>query len=198
MCSRLYRLAATIAIAASASGCASSYYPLSGEKDSVADKQLIGIWTPIDAGIVVKEETRLKVESKPGSETALLVTPDHPAYKERNWTLRPTKLAKRRFLSINNRTKEGMREKWIIAEYQWTNPDLFRLRILDAKQMRKEVEAGKLNGVVEVDQFPKEGEVPNFSVFLDEKPENLRKYIERNNTAFPDDWLSFKRVKESK
>lgn len=197
MQARFVLLIAALPLIGFSSGCAISLHPLSDEKSSIADKQLIGEWEVSEKD--KDEPDRFKVEPKSDSQVAMLVKNLKAGDKKPPMTLLATKLGKRRYLSLGGRNEERNRLEWLIAEYDWRNKDSFRMRLLNPKRVRQEVEAGRIKGHVEereqADDDGEPGAEGTAVIWIEESTNDLRSFLERNpEKLFTDEWTVFKRA----
>jgi hypothetical protein len=167
------------------------------------DKQLLGVWGEVekknDKDDDENKPDRFKVDPKPNSKVAMMVTNLDSNDKEPPLTLLATRLGERRYLSLGGRNKDKDRLEWLIAEYKWTDKDILQLRLFDPKRVRKAIEAGAIKGKIEErQQLGDDGQVrtkDTAMVWIEESTENLRQYLERHpEQLFATEWGTFKRV----
>src|SRR5262245_57418791 len=111
-------------------GCAESAQPLSNEKTSILDEQLIGFWEPLDDKQAQKErqKSRVQVEQSAKSKTALTVKWLDPQKKDPSATILATELGDRRYLSYGGYDEDQRREAWLLLQYEVKDASTVRLR----------------------------------------------------------------------
>ena len=184
-------------------GCAMSLHPLSDDRTSVSDKQLLGVWEEVEKNEGKDNDEqkpdRFRIDSKPNSKVAMLVTDLDSKDKMPPLTLLATILGERRYLSLGGHNEEKNRLEWLIAEYKITDQDSLQMRLFDPKRVRKEVEAGTIKGHVEerkeIDSDGKAQAKESATVLIEDSTDNLRKFLDRHpDQLFTPEWVRFKRL----
>ncbi|MCC7085770.1 MAG: hypothetical protein IT427_12275 [Pirellulales bacterium] len=154
--------------ACACTGCVSSLKPLSDEKASTPDERLLGTWEFEDKETM--EKHTIVVERKQDAAKVLRASAIEKG-KQESADLLITKIGNDHFVSVGNKDGQGVM-KYTIAKYELADGNTLNFWGFETEFFAKAVENNELKGTVKQDLFKE--------VTLDDTPENLRKFIEKN------------------
>lgn len=172
--------------------CVPSANPVSHEKTSKIDSQLVGRWHQ-EGGEAIWDARKW-----PGTENTLEVVqvrplPEEPGGKppvpKRTFT---TLIGEHRVLSFEA-SSPGSPEVFWIARYELPDPDTLQVYQLDIKAIAAAIKDAKLRGTVKTTGPP--GKIER-QVTLDETSENIAAYVRRHGaSAFVSEPIRYRRLK---
>ena len=160
-------LLATAAMTLTIAACVpESRHPLSDEKTSKIDEQLIGKWIDEDGDPDTVVLFKPRKGAKNTFEASGLGEPD-----EKPGIFFTTKINSRRYLSFEGEDEKTDRKRYAICWYEYADPDTVKIYLLDEKAIEKAIVAKELAGEIRG---------TNKEVFITASPDDLAKYLKKH------------------
>jgi hypothetical protein len=165
------RLFAIVLLASllSSVGCVNSAHPLTDDKTSTPDLKLLGTWELSDPD--KPDEPHTVTVTRKKDSTTVLHAVGKDGEKTEELDLFCTKIGDNLLLSAQ--TEKDGKPVFAIAKYQLSGETSLKVWVLDTEFIAGAVKKKELKGTIEQKQFL-------IDVSLDDTPENLRKFIEKN------------------
>jgi hypothetical protein len=180
--------AITLAIAAC---IPQSRHPLSDEKTSKIDKQLIGKWSEEHFSLS-PDTVALFKPHKGAKNTFEASVPGKP--DEKPGIFFTTKINSKRYMSWKYEDAKTGRKSYMICWYEYTDPDTVKIYPLDESVIEKAIVAKELAGEIRV---TKKREKMFKTVVITASPDDLAKYLKKHGPKcfFANTPLVYKRQK---
>jgi hypothetical protein len=150
-------------------GCVNTARPLTDQKTSTPDLKLLGSWELTDPD--KPDEPHAVTVTRKKDSTTVLHAVGKDGEKTEELDLFCTKVGDNLLLSAQ--TEKDGKQVFAIAKYQLSGETSLKVWVLDVEFFAAAVKKKELKGTIKQQQFL-------VDVSLDDTPENLRKFIEKN------------------